>query len=89
MALGSSPIQIGWLVAARAARQLALSVPIGMAGALAVNQVMRGVLVGIGASDYVTLGGVALLLVVVTGAASAVPVTRAMRLNPVAVLRSE
>ena len=89
VALGSRPIQIGWLIAARSARQLAISLSVGMAGALAVNQIMRGVLVGIGATDYVTLGGVAFLLIVVTAVASAVPVTRAMRLNPVATLRTE
>jgi predicted permease len=89
VALGSRPIQIGWLVAAQAARQLAVGLPIGMAGALGVNQLMRGVLVGIGATDYTPLVGVALLLIVVTGLASALPATRAMRLNPVEVLRSE
>ena len=89
VALGSRPIQIGWLVAARAARQLAVGLSIGMTGALGVNQLMRGVLVGIGATDYTTLIGVALLLIVVTGLASALPATRAMRLNPVAVLRND
>jgi putative ABC transport system permease protein len=89
VALGSRPAQIGWLVAARAARHLAIGLSIGMAGALGVNQLMRGVLVGIGATDFGTLGGVAFLLIVVTGVASALPVTRAMRLNPAAVLRNE
>lgn len=89
VALGSRPSQIGWLVAARAARQLVIGLSIGMAGALGVNQIMRGVLVGIGATDFGTLVGVALLLIVVTGLASAVPVMRAMRLNAIAVLRND
>ncbi len=89
VALGSRPLQIGWLVAARAARQLAVGLSIGMAGALALNQMMRGLLVGVGATDFATLAGVALLLMLVTGVASAVPATRAMRINPVAVLRND
>jgi putative ABC transport system permease protein len=89
VALGSRPSQIGWLVAAQAARQLVIGLSIGMVGALGVNQIMRGVLVGIGATDYATLAGVALLLMLVTGLASAVPATRAMRVNPVAVLRND
>ena len=60
-----------------------------MAGALALNQMMRGLLVGVGATDFATLAGVALLLMLVTGVASAVPATRAMRINPVAVLRND
>jgi ABC-type lipoprotein release transport system permease subunit len=50
---------------------------------------MRGVLVGVGATDFGTLAGVAVLLAVVTGIASAIPVTRAMRVNPVTVLRND
>ena len=34
VALGSRPSQIGWLVAARASRHLALGLSIGMAGAI-------------------------------------------------------
>jgi putative ABC transport system permease protein len=89
VALGSRSLQIGWLVAAGAARQLAIGLSIGMAGALAVNQLMRGVLVGVGATDFATLGGVAVLLMVVTGAASAIPARRAMQVNPVTVLRTD
>ena len=89
VALGSRPVQIGWLVAQRAARQLAVGLSIGMAGALGVNQLMRGVLIGVGATDGATLVGVALLLAGVTCLASAIPARRAMRLNPVAALRTE
>jgi predicted permease len=89
VALGSRPVQIGWLVAQRAARQLAVGLSIGMAGALGVNQLMRGVLIGVTATDLATLVGVALLLAGVTCLASAIPARRAMRLNPVAALRTE
>ena len=42
VALGSRPLQIGWLVAARAARHLALGLSIGMAGAIGINRLLRG-----------------------------------------------
>ncbi len=42
VALGSRPLQIGWLVAARATRQLALGLSIGMAGAIGINRLLRG-----------------------------------------------
>jgi putative ABC transport system permease protein len=89
VALGSRPLQIGWLVAARAARHLALGLSIGMVGAIGINQLLRGVLIGIGSVDYATLVGTVLLLVSVTTIASAVPARRAMRLNPVAALRND
>jgi putative ABC transport system permease protein len=60
-----------------------------MVGALGVNQMMRGVLIGVGSTDFATLAGVALLLAAVTSLASAIPARRAMRLNPVAALRVE
>ena len=88
VALGSRPLQIGWLVAAGAARHLALGLSIGMAGAIAVNQLLRGILIGIGSMDYATLVGTVVLLVGVTALASAIPARRAMRLNPVAALRN-
>jgi putative ABC transport system permease protein len=89
VALGSRPIQIGWLVAARAARHLTLGLSIGMAGAIGINRLLRGVLIGIGSVDYATLVGTVLLLVIVTTIASAIPARRAMRLNPVAALRND
>ena len=46
-------------------------------------------LIGIGSVDYATLVGTVVLLVVVTGIASAIPASRAMRLNPVAALRND
>jgi hypothetical protein len=89
IALGSRPMQIGWLVAAKAARQLAVGLSIGMAGALAVNQMMRGILIGVGTTDVATLAGVALLSMAVTFIASAIPARRAMRLNPIGALRND
>ena len=88
VALGSRPSQIGWLVARHALRQLAVGLAIGMAGALGMSQILRGVMIGISARDFWTLPAVALLLIVVTFGASLMPARRAMRLNPVNALRN-
>jgi predicted permease len=89
VALGSDPTHIGWLVARQALRQLALGSAIGAAGAVAVGQLMRALLIGIGPGDPWTMIGIVALLIGVTFAASFGPVRRAMRLNPVIALRAE
>lgn len=89
VALGSRPAQIVSLVTRQAARQLVMGLAIGAAGALGIAQLMRGILVGVGPWDPVTLLGVIALLILVTLGAAMLPARRAMRLNPVAALRSE
>jgi putative ABC transport system permease protein len=89
VALGSSPAQIGWLVVERAARHLVIGVLLGTAGALAISQTLRGLLVGVSPWDPTTLLAVLSLLIAVTAGASYIPARRAMRLNPVAVLRND
>jgi predicted permease len=89
MALGAMSAQVWWLVTRRAARQLLVGLSIGMLGALAVGQVLRGVLIGTSAADPLTLAVVVLVLAAATLFASMIPSRRAMRLDPVAALRSE
>jgi ABC-type antimicrobial peptide transport system permease subunit len=89
MALGALPSQIRWLVTQTAVRQLTTGLTIGMAGSLAVGQLLQGVLIGTSSVDPVTFAAVIVLLVLVTFAASLAPARRATRLDPVAALRSE
>jgi putative ABC transport system permease protein len=89
VALGSSPSQIGWLVVQRAARQLAIGLLLGTVGALAIGQLLRGLLIGVDPADPATLLGVVMLLIAVTAAATYIPARRAMRLNPVTALRND
>jgi ABC-type lipoprotein release transport system permease subunit len=89
VALGSSPSQLAWLVMERAARQLAIGLVLGTAGALAIGQLLRGVLVGVEPSDPTTLIVVILLLIAVTAGASYIPARRAMRISPVTALRMD
>jgi predicted permease len=89
VALGSSPLQIAWLVVGRAARQLAIGLVLGTAGALAIGQLLSGVLIGVEPIDPATLLGVAALLIGVTAVASYIPARRAMRVSPVTALRTD
>ena len=89
VALGSRRSQIAWLVVERAARQLAIGLVLGTAGALAIGQVLRGLLIGVEPTDPATLLGVVVLFIAVTAGASYIPARRAMRLNPVDVLRAD
>jgi predicted permease len=89
VALGSSPVQIAWLVVERAARQLAIGLVLGTAGALAIGQLLRGLLVGVAPTDPATLIGVVALLIAVTAGASYLPARRAMQVNTVVALRND
>jgi putative ABC transport system permease protein len=89
IALGAQPRQVlGALV--REGLVLALAgIGLGLIGALLAVRVIASFLYGIGASDPVTLGSVALLLLFVALAASYIPSRRALRVDPMAALRAD
>ena len=60
---------------------------LGLAGALAVSRMLGTLVFGISATDPATLGGVALLLLVVATAAALVPAWRASLVSPVEAMR--
>jgi putative ABC transport system permease protein len=61
----------------------------GLAAAYAVTRGLSTLLVGVSAADPVTYGAVAVLILAVTLAASAIPARRAARIDPLAALRME
>jgi predicted permease len=89
MALGAQPREIRWLVLRRAMGQLAIGLPIGIAGAYGVGRVLQSVLVRVAPGDPLTLVGIVTLLVVVAVAACLWPARRAARLDPVVALHVE
>jgi putative ABC transport system permease protein len=87
VALGARNRHLWWLVMRRVMVQLAVGIGIGLAGALAVGQLLQSLLAGIGSRDPLTLIGVPVLMITVALIACAIPAVRAMRMNPVAALR--
>lgn len=87
MALGAQSGEIQWLVLRRALIQLAIGLPVGIAGAIGVGQLLQGVLVATTPWDPATLGSITLVLTAVAVLACVWPARRAARLNPVVALR--
>jgi ABC-type antimicrobial peptide transport system permease subunit len=65
----------------------AIGAVVGTAAALALNRSLRTFVYGVGTTDPLTYGCVAVLLIATAALASFVPALRAVRLNPVAALR--
>jgi putative ABC transport system permease protein len=89
MALGARPAAILWLFVRRNLIVVAIGVALGVAGAAAAGQVIRGLLVRTSASDPVTLTATIILLAAVAAAACVIPARRAARLDPLAALQRE
>jgi predicted permease len=89
MALGAQANQVVWLILRRSLVQLAIAVPIGIAGAFGVGKLLQSVIVKTDGRDPLTIGAIALLMIVVSFAACLWPARRAMRLDPVTALRYE
>ena len=89
VALGAAPRQVLGPVV-REGLVLALAgIGLGLLGAFAATRALTAFLFGVGASDPLTFAGVALLLLVVAGAASYIPSRRALRVDPMVALRAE
>ncbi|HEX3704630.1 MAG TPA: ABC transporter permease [Vicinamibacterales bacterium] len=89
MAVGARPRQVLWLVLRRALGQLAVGVPLGVAGALAVGRLLQGVVGKAGGGDPLTLGGIVAVMLAVSSLACYWPARRATAVDPVVALRHE
>jgi putative ABC transport system permease protein len=69
--------------------QLAIAVPIGVAGAFGVGRLMQTLLVQTSTRDPVTIAAIAALMIIVSINACFWPARRATRLDPVSALRYE
>ena len=89
MALGASPANAVALVLSQALRTAVIGTLLGLAGAWAVQRLIREFLFQISAVDPVTFIGGAIFLLAVATAASAIPASRATRIDPAQLLRQE
>jgi putative ABC transport system permease protein len=89
VALGSTPGDVLLLVMREGARLSAIGVGIGLLAAVGVARAMESLLYGLSPNDPVTFLLVPVMLCVVVLLASYLPARRAVRLDPIAALRSE
>jgi ABC-type antimicrobial peptide transport system permease subunit len=89
LALGAQRTQVLRMVLAQGLRLTAMGLGIGLAGAYFLSRFLSTVLFDVSATDAATYVTVAGLLLVVAVVACYVPATRAMRVDPIATLRSE
>jgi predicted permease len=89
MALGAQPRSVTWLIAREAAVMVGLGVAISTPLMVAVARLLSGVLFSVHPGDPAILAGLALLIGAVTCAACAIPVRRALRLDPVRALQHD
>jgi len=89
MALGASRGDVLWLVLRQSLTTGLVGIALGLIGAWAARQTLARLVFGISTLDLPTYALASALLLLVALAASAIPARRALRVDPVAALRSE
>jgi len=89
LALGATATTILRLVIREGCLLSGLGAGLGLAGAMAVTRVLRGLLYGVTPLDGLTMAGVVALVAGVALVAVGVPALRAARVDPVTALRAE
>ncbi len=88
-AMGAEPWQLLADVVRHGLVLGAIGVAIGLAGAVAAGRLAASLLYGVGAVEPLVLAGTALLLLLITAAASWLPARQATRVDPAGVLAEE
>ncbi|MEP6472574.1 MAG: FtsX-like permease family protein, partial [Gemmatimonadota bacterium] len=89
MALGAQVRDIIHLVGRQGALLVGGGALMGLVAALALSQVLKGLLFGITGSDPLTYVAVTVLLLLVAGLSMLLPARRAARVDPAVALRAE
>lgn len=89
VAMGAGPWDILKLVSGRAGAPLIAGLVLGLLGAAALSRLIANVLYGVKAGDPATLAASSLALIAAGASAAYVPVRRALRIDPIKVLRAE
>jgi ABC-type antimicrobial peptide transport system permease subunit len=89
IALGASGRQIVMAAMSDGVRYAVMGVGLGLVAAYALTRSMASMLFGVTATDPMTFGLLAVLMLLVAALASYLPARRAMRVDPVTALRGE
>jgi predicted permease len=89
LALGAAPGKVLRMVLGQGMALVLAGLCLGVGVALALSQLGRGLLFGVGPVDPLTYAGVALLLLAISLAACALPARQATRVDPMLALRAE
>jgi len=89
MALGAEPRHVRGLVVRQGLSMALAGTVLGIAGAMAVSRSVQGLLFGVTATDPITFGTVAAMLLGVALVACYIPAWRATRVDPTMALRAE
>src|SRR6185436_11547059 len=89
LALGATSRQIAMLVARHTVALVGIGLALGVAVALGVTRLLRGLLFEVQPTDPMTLGGVVALLLAISALATWLPTRRAQLVDPVTILRQE
>jgi predicted permease len=89
IALGAGKSSIFRLVVGQAMTIVAISLAVGLVGALAATRLLNSLLYGVGASDPMTFFAIVLLVSAVAFVAAWLPARRATRVDPIIALRAE
>ena len=89
MAIGAQRSDILQMILHGGLKLVAIGVAVGLAGSLALTQMLQSQLYGITAHDPLTFAGIAVLLTAVAAAACLLPALRATRVDPMIALRAE
>ena len=89
MAVGASAGDVLKLVLRQGMPPLATGLMLGLAGAVAVNRILKSTLIGVSPWDPLTLLGAAGLLILAAALGCLIPARRALRVDPAIALRQE
>jgi putative ABC transport system permease protein len=89
IALGAGRRDVLRMVVGQAVMLAAIGVAVGIAGALALTNVVQGLLYGVAATDPLIYASVSILLIAVAALAAYIPARRAARVSPSMALRYE
>jgi ABC-type antimicrobial peptide transport system permease subunit len=88
IALGAQASEVAGMIVGQSLALAGAGVVVGVAGALAGTRLLRSLLFEVSPTDPFVLGGAAVALFIVAAVASAGPVRRAARIDPVEAMRT-